>query len=66
MSHATAPLLTHTLGMLPKGWFYSKQTVVPLEADRVSTRSRLCFYPKHDGPTAIAVWDPGAKGAGEQ
>ena len=44
--HATAPLLTHTLRMLPEVWFDPKQNVVRLEADRGSTRSRPWFDSK--------------------
>ena len=46
--------------------FYSKQRLYRLEAEAVSTRSRGCIDPKHDGPTAIParhlcareIWQP--------
>ena len=41
-----SPLLTCMLRVLPEVWFDSKQTVVRLEADCGSTRSRLWFYSK--------------------
>ena len=44
--HATAPLLTYTLRMLPEVWFDPKQSVVRPEADRGSTRSRPWFDSK--------------------
>ncbi len=60
-----SPLLTCMPRMLPEVWFDSKQTVVLLEADRGSTRSRPWFYSKYDSPTAIPLWHHGALEAGE-
>ena len=44
--HATAPLLTYTLRMLPEVWFGPKQNVVRLETESGSTRSRIWFDSK--------------------
>ncbi len=63
--HATAPLPTYMLRMLPKVWFDLKQTVVRLEADRGSARSRPWFGPKHDSPTTIPSWHHDTAEAGE-
>jgi hypothetical protein len=53
------------LRMLPEAWFYSKQSVVLLEADRGSTRSRPWFYSKNDGPAVIPLWHHDAPESGE-
>ncbi len=53
------------LCMLPELWFDLKLTVVRLEVDCGSTRSRLWFDSKHDSPTGIPVWHHGAPEAGE-
>jgi hypothetical protein len=53
------------LHMPPKVWFDPKQTVVRLEADCGSTRSRPWFDSKYDSPAAIPSWHHGAPEAGE-
>ena len=44
--HALTPLLTYMLRMLPEVWFEPKETVVRLEVECDSTRSRLWFDSK--------------------
>jgi hypothetical protein len=51
--HATAPLLTYTLRMLPEVWFDPKQSVVRLEADRGLTRSMSARRQSLRGITAL-------------
>ena len=51
--HATAPLLTYTLRMLPEVWFDSKQNLVRLEADRGSVRSMTARRQSQRGITVL-------------
>ncbi len=51
--------------MLSEVWFESKQSVVRVEVECGSSRSRMWFEWKYDGPTAITACHHGALEAGE-